>query len=45
VYVEIQKGIYGLPQAGWIANNQLIPILAVAGYHQAEHTLGLFTHE
>ncbi len=45
VYVEIRKGMYGLPQAGRIANDQLIPILAAAGYHQAEHTPGLFTHE
>jgi len=45
VYVKIRKGMYGLPQAGHIANDQLIPILAAAGYHQAEHTPGLFTHE
>jgi len=45
VYVEIRKGMYGLPQAGRIANDKLIPILKAAGYHQAEHTPGLFTHE
>jgi len=45
MYVEIQNGMYGLPQAGCIANDQLIPILATAGYHQAEHTPGLFMHE
>jgi len=45
VYVEIRKGMYGLPQAGRIANNQLIPVLAAAGYHQTEHTPGLFKHE
>jgi len=45
VYVEIRKGMYGLPQAGRIANDKLVPILAKAGYHQAEHTPGLFTHE
>jgi len=45
VYVEIQKGMYGLPQAGRIANDKLLPILESAGYHQAEHTPGMFTHE
>jgi len=44
VYVEIRKGMYGLPQAGRIANEKLIPILEKAGYNQAEHTPGLFTH-
>jgi len=42
VYVEICKGMYGLLQAGCIANDCLIPILAKAGYHQAEHTPSLF---
>jgi len=37
--------MYGLLQAGQIANDKLIPILKAAGYHQAEHTPGLFTHE
>jgi len=45
VYVEICKGMYGLLQASHIANDKLIPILKAAGYHQAEHTPGLFTHE
>lgn len=45
VYVEIRKGMYGLPQAGRIANDKLIPILSSAGYHQSEHTPGLFKHE
>jgi len=37
--------MYGLPQAGWIANDKLIPILKKAGYKQAEHTPRLFTHD
>jgi len=37
--------MYGLPQAGCITNDKLIPILEAAGYHQTEHTPGLFTHE
>jgi hypothetical protein len=45
VYVEIRKGMYGLPQAGKIANDKLIPILKAAGYHQSDHTPGLFKHE
>jgi len=45
VYVKICKCMYGLPQAGCIANDKLIPILAKAGYHQAKHILGLFKHK
>ena len=45
VYVEIRKGMYGLPQAGRIANDKLVPILDAAGYHQSQHTPGLFKHE
>jgi len=44
VYVKIWKGMYGLPQARYIANDQLIPILKAAGYHQAKNTPGLFKH-
>jgi len=45
VYCEIRRGMYGLPQAGRIANDELVPHLAAHGYIQAEHTPGLFTHE
>jgi hypothetical protein len=44
VYVEIQRGMYGLPQAGRLANDALLPLLATNGYHQCEHTPGLFKH-
>jgi hypothetical protein len=44
VMVEIRKGMYGLPQAGIIANTRLVAHLATHGYHQAQHTAGLFTH-
>ena len=44
VYSAIHKGMYGLPQAGRIANDELVPHLAEHGYIQAEHTPGLFTH-
>ena len=40
IYVELHKSIYGLPQAGKLADNRLVPILGDAGYHPAEHTAG-----
>ena len=45
VYVEIWKGMYGLPQAGRIANDNLIPHLAQHGYIQSKRIPGLFTHQ
>jgi len=45
IYVEITKGMYGLPQAGKLANDKLVPILKAAGFHQCEFTPGLFKHE
>lgn len=45
VLVEICKGMYGLPQAGILANNQLRAHLLKSGYEQAPHTPGLFRHE
>jgi len=44
VYVEINKGMYGLPQAGRLANKLLAKRLATKGYTQAPHTPGLWTH-
>ena len=32
VYVEIRRGMYGLPQAGRLANDQLTTFLAPHGY-------------
>jgi hypothetical protein len=45
VYVEINKGMYGLPQAGKLANDDLVIHLRHHGYHQCDRTPGLFTHE
>jgi hypothetical protein len=45
VYVEISKGMHGLPQAGRIANDRLVKHLAADGYTQSKHTPGLFRHE
>eukprot|EP01034_Spumella_vulgaris_P031394 gene31394-38776_t len=45
VMVEIVKGIYGLPQAGLLAQEKLVAHLATHGYHKAANTACLFTHE
>ena len=45
VYVEVRKGMYGLPHAGKIANDRLVDHLKAAGFIQAKHTHGLFSHE
>ena len=44
VYVEIRKGMYGLPQAGRLANDELVPYLAQHGYVQSERIPGFFKH-
>ena len=44
VYVEIQKGMYGLPQAGILAHERLVAHLAKYGYTPTRHTPGLFRH-
>jgi hypothetical protein len=45
VYIEIQKGMYGLPQAGILANKLLQRSLAKDGYRPTTHTHGLWTHD
>jgi hypothetical protein len=45
VYIEIQKGMYGLPQAGILANELLQRNLAKDGYRTTQHTRGLWTHD
>jgi hypothetical protein len=44
VYTEIQKGMYGLHQAGILANELLQRNLAKDGYRPTQHTHGLWTH-
>lgn len=44
VYMEIQKGMYGLPQAGILANKLLKERLGKFGYYELPHTPGLWTH-
>jgi hypothetical protein len=44
VYCEIQKGMYGLPQAGIIAQQLLEKQLQQHGYRQSTTTPGLWKH-
>jgi hypothetical protein len=44
VYMEICKGMYGLPQAGILANKLLKEGLACHEYFEQPHTLGLWKH-
>ena len=44
VYVEIQISIYGLPQAGKLANTALMEHLAPYQYFEVSHTPGLWRH-
>ncbi len=44
VYIQINKGMYGLPQAGILANNLLTKRLAAKGYYQCQYTPGLWKH-
>ena len=44
VYVEIRMGMYGLPQAGILANKLLEQRLNARGYYQCQHTPGLWRH-
>ncbi len=45
VYCKIQKGMYGLPQAGIIAQQLLEKQLRQHGYRQSETTPGLWKHD
>ncbi len=44
VYMEIRKGMYGLPQAGILANKLLKLHLACCGYFEQPHTPGLWKY-
>ena len=44
IYMEIRKGMHGLPQAGIIANKLLQKNLTKCGYYQCKHTPGLWKH-
>jgi len=45
VYCRVEKGMYGLPQAGIIAQELLEDRLGKEGYFQIQTTPGLWTHE
>jgi hypothetical protein len=45
IYMTIQKGMYGLPQAGILANKLLTKRLAPHGYYQFRPTPGLWRHK
>ncbi len=45
VYCKIQKGMYGFPQAGTIAQEFLQERLAKVGYHQSKIIPGLWRHK
>ena len=45
VYVEIRRGMYGLPQAGLLAQQLLEERLNAKGYSQITLVPGLWTHE
>jgi hypothetical protein len=44
VLAKLRKGIYGLPQAGKLANDRLVTHLGKSGYVRTKRTPGLFTH-
>jgi hypothetical protein len=45
VYAEVRRGMYGLPQAGRIANDQLTAFLTPKGYTPIPVTPGLWRHD
>lgn len=44
IYLEIRRSIYGLPQAGALANAYLTKKLRPHGYYEVPHTPGLWKH-
>ena len=45
IYIVANKGMYGLPQAGLLANELLKKCLNKHGYHQRKLVPGLWKHE
>ena len=45
VYMRIKKGMYGLKQAGIVANQEFVKHMAPFGYHPVQHTPGLWVHD
>ena len=44
IYIEIRKGMYGLPQAGMLANKLLKRRLTKHRYYEVHHTPGYWRH-
>ena len=44
IYIKIRKGMYGLPQAGMLANKLLKRHLAKHRYYEVRHTPGYWRH-
>ena len=45
IYMRTKNGIYGLKQAGIMANQELAKNMAPFGYHPVQHTPGLWVHD
>ena len=45
IYIEANRGMYGLPQAGLLANELLEKRLNKRGYHQSKLVPGLWKYE
>ena len=45
IYMEIIRGMYGLPKAGILANKLKKKRLQPHGYYEVKHTPGLFKHQ
>ena len=45
IYMRIEKGMYGLKQAGIIAYQELVKHMPPFGYHPVKHTPGLWVHD
>ena len=44
IYAMVSKGIYGIPQAGRIAQDSLVKHMEPYGYHPESKTAGIWTH-
>ncbi len=44
IYLEMRRAVWGLPQAGILANKLLKKHLAPHGYYECAHTPGLWIH-
>jgi hypothetical protein len=45
INARVEKGMYGLPQAGKVASDFLLPRLEAVGYRESKFVPGLFRHD